>query len=245
MPLRALLDGNDFLSPNLTEENRNENYLCPICQQKFVPVIPSCDIIKYFRHKDGTEHFGEPETLEHLKTKLRVFLEAQALGWITMLEQPIRNHVTDVALLKNNQWGKIINHIAVEVQCSPISYDEYKDRNSTYMCASFDNLWLFAGTHFLHIDERFEHDRGYDIQRSLRLHRRIINLYRKGCYTTFQDLTGLDPKVYKFYSHPLYTYGKSKYYYVTNFQQRFNASTLGWYKKEPIALSQILSRYTS
>ena len=144
MPLRALLNGNDFLAFNLTEENRHQDYLCPICNKKFISVIPSYDIIKYFRHEEGTEHFGEPETIEHLKIKQRVFFESQALGWIATLEQPIGDHVTDVELLKTNGWGKIIGRVAVEVQCSPISYEEYEDRNSTYLCEFIDNLWAYC-----------------------------------------------------------------------------------------------------
>jgi competence CoiA-like predicted nuclease len=239
LPLRALLNGKDFLSPNLTKENRNEDYLCPVCKKKFVSVIPSCDIIKYFRHEDGTEHFGEPESMEHLKTKLRVYYESQAIGWSSILEHPIGDHVTDVAVWKPNENGEIDSIIAVEIQCSPISYEEYKDRNFTYMRYDFDNLWLFAGTHFSHINERFEHDRGYDIQRALRLHR-IIMKEQNNKYACINRLTN---KVKEFNGHPLYTIGNSKYYHVTNFQRRFKASTLGWYKKEPIALSQILTRY--
>jgi len=242
VPLRALLNGNDFLSPNLTEENRNENYLCPICHQKFFSVIPSCDIIKYFRHGDGTEHFGEPESMEHLKTKLRIFYESKALGWISALEQPIDDHVTDIELFKINQWGKITSRIAVEVQCSPISYKEYADRNSTYMYKNFDNLWIFGGTHFKHIYNSFRHKRGYQIQRSLSLHRSIINLY---CNKRYIQFTNINKQTRRYFCHPLYTLGNSKYFFVNAFEERFSASTLGWYKKEPIALSQILSRYTA
>ena len=58
MPFKAQLDDSFFYSENLTEENRKAMYRCPICDLKFLPVIPKSDIIKHFRHDKGGKAHG-------------------------------------------------------------------------------------------------------------------------------------------------------------------------------------------
>ena len=43
MPFKALQNDQPFYSENLTEENRRDGYVCPLCPLKLIPVIPKTD----------------------------------------------------------------------------------------------------------------------------------------------------------------------------------------------------------
>jgi hypothetical protein len=69
MPLRALLDGKDFYSEDLTDANRKNIFICPTCKMQFIIVLPLKNRIKHFRHQKGGATHYEPETIIKSKTK--------------------------------------------------------------------------------------------------------------------------------------------------------------------------------
>ena len=140
MPLRALFDGKDFYSEDLSESHRKNIFLCPICKMRFVIVLPRENRIKHFRHpKGGFSHY-EPETEEHLNGKKVLMEIATKLGLKAQTEVMIGNHVTDV-LIDGDQ------PLAIEFQCSKCNSKEISDRTETYKKNGKATLWIL-GTNF-------------------------------------------------------------------------------------------------
>lgn len=154
--------------------------------------------------------------------KQKIYDTATALGWTAKLEIQIGEHITDVILEQKNQTP-----IAVECQCSQISFREYLEREQTYRKNGFNTLWIFGGPHFTRITNKIQHERGYDIQRISLIHKYILK-----------------KSLENYVESNLYTLGYDNFYQVTDFQHRFKASTLGWYHKKPVFLAEILERYT-
>lgn len=125
MPLKALLDEKEFFAWNLTKSDRKKGFLCPICKNKFIIVIPKQEKrIKYFRHLVGKAH-QENETEEHVKGKLKIIAIASKLGLKWDLEHEIGKHVTDVYIEDEQP-------LAIEFQCSKCNSTQISDRAKTY-----------------------------------------------------------------------------------------------------------------
>lgn len=131
--------------------------LCPGCD---VTVRYACGEIRsaHFRHQRKQadcpfEHDGDynPETDLHvgLKFALRAWaasalaerfpgLEARVEGRI-----PETRQVADVLVTLPNG-----DRLALEVQCSPLAPEVWKERSDKYASAGVDDLWFFAGEHY-------------------------------------------------------------------------------------------------
>lgn len=136
MPLRAILNNENFFADDLTEENRNNNYLCPNCPSELIPVIPQTDIIKHFRHKNGEVHH-EPETEEHFFGKRVLHKICENLGYSAITEYKIGNHITDVFVESKYP-------LAIEFQCSKCNSTEIIERTLTYMEKGIVTLWILG-----------------------------------------------------------------------------------------------------
>jgi hypothetical protein len=137
MPLRALLDGKDFYSDDLTEAHRKNAFFCPICKMHFIIVLPIQGKIKHFRHPIGGASHYEPETEEHLNGKKVLMEISRKLGLIAQTEVMIGNHVTDV-LIEGSQ------PLAIEFQCSKCNSKEISDRVETYSKNGIATLWILG-----------------------------------------------------------------------------------------------------
>ena len=139
MPLRAILNGQDYYSENLTEDSRHNKYVCPNCKTSLIPVIPKKQIIKHFRHKVKTN--CKPEGEEHLTGKNILRKTVETLGYQAITEYKIGDNITDV-------YVKSPIPIAIEFQCSKCTTEEILERISAYGEEGIITLWIL-GSSFL------------------------------------------------------------------------------------------------
>lgn len=111
-------------------------------------VLPTCNIINHFRHKNGKFH-GEPETHEHIVGKKLIFDTLQLLGVTPSIEARVGKRIADIF---------VKNHFIIEFQCSPISLREFKQRTDDYHEVEQSNhvFWIFGGKYFTHAKGRGE-----------------------------------------------------------------------------------------
>lgn len=206
MPLRALLDGEDFFSWNLTEDDRTLPFKCPICDDNMIPVLPQQDIIKHFRHKNEEAH-GEPETPEHLEMKNAIYnsLTCNEPDPDIKIENPVGFRIADVIMI---DFGLVI-----ECQCSSISIEEMMSREKDYNESGYYVLWVFGGSFY-------ENTRKYE------LWERRNNIYR------IQKLSA--PERYVLDNQLLIYYNKNHFYFGSfKFRSKGRyekCKTLGWYQ---------------
>lgn len=228
MPLKAISDDRVILASELTDKNRHVKYLCPICKDKFITVLPKKEsIINHFRHKNGHNH-GEPETIQHIQLKECVFTESQKFGYQCDLEYPInleRDFITDV-LISNG-----ITKIAVECQCSLTSIDYVKSKTVFYWNSGYVPLWIFGIRWFDNAFFSERHSRGYFIQR----------------------ITGIEKWLWQRGFPIFYSNGDEEFYRFNNFkfrlasgsQQMYGqelATYLGWFSISKTSLEEILNQ---
>lgn len=143
MPLKALVEGTPFYAKELKEADRRKLFVCPICKEPFIAVIPVTGIIKHFRHKSGKTHGGEPETETHLLMKQWIKEEAEKLGLQCELEVHIplnsKLHIADAVIQGPQQ------KIVVEAQCSSISIRSYRERTEFYQDNDYQIIWILGG----------------------------------------------------------------------------------------------------
>lgn len=141
--MKALVDGEAYYAQSLTEGERKRDFLCPVCKESFIAVIPVSGIIKHFRHRSGQTHGGEPETETHVLMKQWVKDEAEKLGLECELEVHVvidsKLHIAD-ALIQGPE-GKIV----VECQCSSISVKDYRERTEFYQDNDYQIIWILGG----------------------------------------------------------------------------------------------------
>jgi competence CoiA-like predicted nuclease len=153
MPFIALQNNEPFDSENLTEENRMNEYVCPICHIGFIPVIPKTDRIKHFRHKQGGKAHGEPDGPEHRAMKKAVKEGAEILGFSSDYEVNLigdYNKITDVRVKADFISRTLMGYdgFAVECQCASMSIDEYMERNQAYDSFNLKPIWILGERYF-------------------------------------------------------------------------------------------------
>jgi len=225
MPLRAALENQDFYAEDLEEQDRGKNFTCPFCSDVFIPVIKTTYRIKHFRHKNGHEHW-EPETREHLEMKMMVAKGAKLLGRPVQIEVPIGNFIADL----------VVGGYAVECQCSPVSFDYFKEKSCFYRSKNLIPLWIFGGKWFENTRKEVLHERKHAYlgtkgyfkfygEKSYYIQR--INLIERYCLTIR-------------YAHSLYYYGFNRFWYG-DFHFRKCSKVYGWYRLNKISLEEILA----
>lgn len=99
--------------------------------------------LQFFAHKAGTEcalHVGADESLEHLQAKLIVAEAAASSGWVATIEYPgpNRERIADVFLERDGR------RLAVEVQLSRQSGEDFRRRQLRYEAAGLECFWLIG-----------------------------------------------------------------------------------------------------
>jgi len=212
MPLRALLDNKDYWWHQLSEGDRSKPFICPLCKQPFVVVLPKEDIIRHFRHKSGREHW-EPETPEHLNAKKSVYDLAIRFGFKAELEVSMGPYIADVVLVGANI------KIAVECQCTDIPLRKVEEKTNFLFERGFCPLWIFGGEYWQHAQEkqlRSKRFSEYEIQRIKRVEAFVL----------------------KHFGRLIYFDGNE--FWFGFFQYRYASKVLGWYKLRPATFSEVI-----
>lgn len=241
MPLRALVDNEDYFAENLCPEDKNRLFQCPFCSDHFIPVIQTVHRIKHFRHRNGYDHW-EPETREHLEMKMVIKKEGEALGFKPEVEVPIYAHngeyIVDI----------LMNDIAIECQCSRIKLDYFMHKNSAYKNLGLKSLWIFGGQWFDNTRRFFLHQRNnkfgfkeYPLQRIGSVERKILG-ERKWKERIVSEAFGVP--IYKrveiTVQKPIFYFGEGTFW-LNYFQYRWESTVYGWFKSQETSLGRILN----
>ncbi|TEW54302.1 hypothetical protein E2R68_08490 [Psychromonas sp. RZ22] len=149
MPLRAILDDVEIQSFNLDIEEWNllkdtykdKSLLMPCCPRKAIPKTSKLGM-KYFAHSRRGDCTSAPETQEHLYLKFLVAKLAQQYEWDVTTEYAGstpdgEKWVADVFCKKGT------SKLAIEIQWSQQTNDEYLRRTQKYTSSGVRCAWLF------------------------------------------------------------------------------------------------------
>lgn len=164
MPLKALIDSEPIQSFDLAKEEwaalkveyKQRELTMPCCGRTAIPKTSNLGT-QYFAHSRKSDCTSAPETAEHLYLKFVVAKEAKELGWHVSTEKAGHTPsgegwIADILCEKGN------TKVAIEIQWSPQSEDEYIRRTLKYKESGVRCLWLFRQqsnrTYFQHEFER-------------------------------------------------------------------------------------------
>ena len=134
--------------------------------------------IKHFRHQTKSDHGTERESQAHLAMKKLIAKECQTESRNFELEVEIthdkKTHIVDgIIYFSNDEKNKFQSKgLAVECQCSPISIQEYTERNLTYSKNELIPWWLLGGDYFNHTQKTSDH---FDFQRIRNIEKEILS----------------------------------------------------------------------
>lgn len=117
-----------------------DEYRCPHCRKKVILIMSQCKSA-FFKHLTQYNHaLGEKE--EHHLSKLMLQAAFTASGFKAQTEVPLANGQlrADVLVSKN---------LALEVQCAPLSKDEFDHRHRLYREINILDLWIVGKRHYL------------------------------------------------------------------------------------------------
>ena len=149
MPLTATLAGERVEGPSLDEQEWAQLKARYAAGEE---LVMACGVtafprrsplgLQHFVHKVGgcALHAGGEESLEHLELKSLVANAARTAGWNASLEYaaPDRSWIADVMAEKDRR------RIALEIQLSPQSPEEFQRRQQRYERAGIECLWYVA-----------------------------------------------------------------------------------------------------
>ena len=179
-------DKNGNLISALGDEVKKQTYYCPACGAR-VRLRKGKNVRTHFAHESlkNCDFFHENEGQEHLKNKENLFYWAKKKDEVEM-EHPIPELKQIADIFINKQ-------LALEVQCSPISWELLRERSNGYRSLGIQVLWLLGEK--LWIKERltqlqrdflyFSHNMGFHLW-ELDHKRRVLRLK----YLLHQDLKG-------------------------------------------------------
>lgn len=170
MPLKAVIDGETIIGPDLSEEEWKN---LSLRHKKGLPVTMCCCGAPGHvrRSKKGTQHFYhaadtgceyEQESREHLEIKYQIYRICRSEGWETCIEFPApdRTWISDVYAVRDGR------KIVFEIQISTISPDELEARDTRYRNEGIESYWLldnflersrdFASWYHAHLHEEDE-----------------------------------------------------------------------------------------
>jgi Competence protein CoiA-like family len=146
VPLKAIVDGEPVIGPNLSEE---EWANLTLRHKKGLPVkMACCGAPGHLRvSRRGTRHFYhasesgcnyEQESREHLEIKEQIYRICTSEGWETSVEFPApdRAWISDVYAVRDGR------NIVFEIQISTISPIELEDRDTKYRNEGIESYWL-------------------------------------------------------------------------------------------------------
>lgn len=115
-------------------------YLCPECGEDLILRSGQC-IIEHFAHHPGTHcYLGTGETNEHLLGKRQLYQWALEHSWHPKIEHYfVQIKQRPDLLIEINQ-----HRVALEFQCSPLSYQRMMERNQGYKKLGIAYRWLLG-----------------------------------------------------------------------------------------------------
>jgi Competence protein CoiA-like family len=183
VPLKAIVDGETIIGPDLSEEEWIN--LTVRHKKGLLVMMDCCGAPGHLRKsKKGTRHFYHAvdtgchyteESAEHLEIKYQIYRMCQSAQWETYVEFPApdRTWISDVYAVKDGR------KIVFEIQISTISPADLEDRDTRYRNEGIESYWLldnflersrdFASWYHAHLheeDDRLEETIPY-IDRSL------------------------------------------------------------------------------
>lgn len=114
-------------------------YRCPQCRRRVILVVAQ-DKTPYFQHLHCTGSGGEKQ--EHLLGKRELKAALTAAGLPARLEVPLAAGQIRADVLASQR-------LAFEIQCAPLSAEEFARRHSCYQAAGIADIWLVGRRHFL------------------------------------------------------------------------------------------------
>ncbi|MGA2913265.1 MAG: competence protein CoiA family protein [Methanoregula sp.] len=158
MPLKAIVDGETIIGPDLSQEEWTN---LKVRHRHGLPITMSCcGAAGHLRiSKKGTQHFYhavdagcnyEQESREHLEIKYQIYRTCQSENWETYVEFPAsdRTWISDVYAIKDGR------KIVFEIQISTISPNDLEERDKKYRNEGIESYWLLDN--FLERSRNFE-----------------------------------------------------------------------------------------
>lgn len=146
MPLKAIVEGETVIGPDLSEEEWAD---LKLRHKKGLSVrMGCCGAPGHLRiSKKGTRHFFhavdtgchyEQESREHLEIKYQIYRICKSENWETYVEFPSsdRNWISDVYATRDGR------NVVFEIQISTISPDDLEERDAKYRAEGIESYWL-------------------------------------------------------------------------------------------------------
>ncbi|MFA4848448.1 MAG: competence protein CoiA family protein [Methanoregula sp.] len=146
MPLKAIVEGETIIGPDLSEEEWAD---LAFRHRKGLPVtMGCCGASGHLRvSKKGTRHFYhavdagchyEEESKEHLEIKYQIYRICQSEQWETSVEFPApdRTWISDVYATRDGR------KVVFEIQVSTISPNVLEERDQKYRAEGIESFWL-------------------------------------------------------------------------------------------------------
>jgi len=146
VPLKAIVDGETIIGPDLSKEEWTK---LKLRHKHGLPItMGCCGVPGHLRiSKTGTQHFYhavnngcnyEQESREHLEIKYQIYRTCKSEQWETYVEFPApdRTWISDVYAIKDGR------KIVFEIQISTISPDELEERDKKYRNEGIESYWL-------------------------------------------------------------------------------------------------------
>lgn len=147
MPLRALIDGKETISINLTDaewvklknevKSKNLAIQLPCCKQSGFLRTSSRGLRHFVHAKGGTPCDWESETPQHLKSKVEIAKACKDSGWIAIPEYSEGDWRADILATKGRA------RIAFEVQWSAQTKEDTNFRQQRYRDSEVRGCWFF------------------------------------------------------------------------------------------------------
>lgn len=118
-----------------------DEYRCPHCRKKVILIMSQCKNA-FFKHLNQYDHaLGEKEEHHFSKMTLQAAFTASGFKAQTEVLLAAGQLRADVLVSKN---------LALEVQCAPLSRDEFEHRHHLYQKINILDLWIVGRRHYLH-----------------------------------------------------------------------------------------------
>ena len=116
-----------------------ETYRCPSCNKRVMLVI-SQQKMPFFKHIHLIT--GQGEKQEHQQSKNLLCSALVANGFPAQVEIPLADQQLRADILVNSK-------LAFEIQCAPLSDEEYNHRHNLYEQIKIKDIWLVGKRHYL------------------------------------------------------------------------------------------------
>lgn len=117
-----------------------DNYRCPHCNKKVILVI-SEKKSAFFKHF-AQHNYAMGEKEEHHQAKMLLKSALTAAGFDAQVEVPLAQGQLRADVLASEQ-------LAFEVQCAPLSANEFQHRHALYKQIGIKDIWIVGQRHYL------------------------------------------------------------------------------------------------